>query len=125
LDAKVVYHNGFAQDGMGKYERGAFPWLDLLVRLGETWYGPEREPDDGIVAQPLPDEYRWEGDGGFGVLPNGEAWWTESATEGVARLIGPSGELVLELPLRIEFSEPGEGGEEVACPPPNPTVVPP
>jgi hypothetical protein len=121
-DTRVVYHNGFAQDGVGVYERGAFPWLDLLVQLSGTWYGPEREPDDGIQALPLPEHYRWEADGGFGTLPNGEAWWAESSTVGTARLIDAGGAVLVELPLQITFRDGrggGQGGE--SGPPPTPT----
>ena len=29
-EARVIYHNGFYLDGVGHYEQGSFPWLDLL-----------------------------------------------------------------------------------------------
>jgi hypothetical protein len=121
VDTRVVYHNGFSQDGIGVYEEGAFPWLDLLVQLGGAWYGPEREPGDGIQAAPLPDGYRWQTAGSFGSLPNGEAWWAESNTEGIARLIGPTGTILVELPLRIMFKSSGsddDGGEQEVHPTP-------
>lgn len=121
-DARVIYHNGFSQDGIGVYERGGFPWLDLLVRLGETWYGPEREPDDGFQAVPLPEAFRWEVEGGFGTLPNGEAWWAESGTTGVARLLDTGGEVLVELPLQIIFRDSGRGdGNEEPGLSPTPT----
>ena len=107
-DARVVYHNGFDQGGVGVYEPGALPWLDLLVQLGGTWYGPEREPNDGIEAKPLPEGYRWEATGGFGTLPNGEAWWTKSDTVGTARLLGPGGGVVVEVPLEVAFRTGGD-----------------
>jgi hypothetical protein len=109
-DARAIYHNGFFQDGIGVYERGAFPWLDLLVRLGGTWYGPEREPDDAFHAMPLPEGFYWEAEGGFGTLPNGEAWWAESGTTGTARLVDTSGAVLVELPLQIIFRKSGSGG---------------
>lgn len=117
-DARVVYHNGFDQGGVGVYEPGALPWLDLLVQLGGTWYGPEREPNDGIEAEPLPEGYRWEATGGFGALPNGEAWWTESDTVGTARLFGPGGGVVVEVPLEVAFRA---GGDRDSDPGPEPT----
>jgi hypothetical protein len=121
-DARVIYHNGFSQDGIGVYERGAFPWLDLLVQLGGTWYGPEREPDDGIQALPLPEGFRWEVEGGFGTLPNGEAWWAESGTSGTARLVDVNGAVVIELPLQVVFRDSrGGGGAGEPGPPPTPT----
>jgi hypothetical protein len=121
-DARVIYHNGFSQDGIGIYERGAFPWLDLLVRLGGTWYGPEREPDDGFQAVPLPEGFRWEAEGGFGTLPNGEAWWAESGTTGTARLVDTSGAVLVELPLQITFRDRGgSGGDGGPGVPPTPT----
>jgi hypothetical protein len=121
-DARAIYHNGFSQDGIGIYERDAFPWLDLLVKLEGTWYGPEREPDDGIHAVPLPEGFHWEAEGGFGTLPHGEAWWTESDTTGTARLIDTSGVVLVELPLRIAFrGSGGGGGDGEPGVPPTPT----
>ncbi len=119
-EARAVYHDGFFQDGVGYYEEGTVPWLDLLVRLDKTWYGPEREAGDGLEALPLPASYRWEALGGFGTLPNGEAWWNQSATEGMARLIGPADELLLELPLRIVFLS----GQKAPPPSAQPTLPP-
>jgi hypothetical protein len=123
LEARVIYHDGHNQAGVGIYDGGVLPWMDLLVRLGEDWYGPEREPDDGINALPLPPRYRWEAEGGFGILPNGEAWWTKLATEGTARLIEPTGKVILELPLRVIFRGSGEKGEKE--PEPEPSSPPP
>jgi hypothetical protein len=118
-DARVIHHNGFSQGGIGVHERGAFPWLDLLVRLGGTWYGPEREPDDGIHAVPSPERLRWEAGGDFGTLPNGEAWWTESGTVGTARLVDVDGAVLVELPLQITFrgGRSGGGDGEPGLPP--------
>jgi len=48
--------------------------LDLLIKLGDHWYGPERLPGDDIDALPLPKGYHWEVMGGFSGEPNGEAW---------------------------------------------------
>jgi hypothetical protein len=125
-DARVIYHDASCVGGICRYPKGAFPWMDLLVRLGDTWCGPEREPNDDIDAQPLPETYHWEASGGFGTLPNGEAWWAKPSTEGTARLIGPNGELLVELPLRIAFRGSGEDkdsdGEEK---PPEPKPQPP
>ena len=106
----VVYHSGENQDGVGVYVRGILPWMDLLVRMGDTWYGPEREPNDGINAQPLPDGYAWECTGGFGCHPNGEAWWAETSDEGTAKLTGPSGAVLVEVPLKIVIRGAGEIG---------------
>ena len=117
-DFRVVYHNGFTQGLVGVYEPGAFPWLDLLVQLGGTWYGPERQPDDGIEAMPLPEGCHWVASGGFGTLPNGEAWWAESGTSGTASLIGPNGEVMVEVPLEITFRSSGGEGSD---PGPSPT----
>jgi len=119
MDARVVYHNGFSEGTVGIYEAGAMPWLDLLVQLDGTWYGPERQPDDGIDASPLPEGYQWQASGSFGTLPNGEAWWTESGTEGVVRLIGPGGTVKLELPIHVVFR--GGGGDSDSGPAPTPT----
>lgn len=102
-DVQVIYHDGYYDDGAGRYEEGVFPWMDLLARLGNTWCGPERAPLDDIDAQPLPDGLHWECEGGFGCHPNGEAWWTESSNQGMARLIGPSGEVMIEVPLNVDF----------------------
>jgi hypothetical protein len=119
-DFRVVYHDGFTQGLVGVYEPGSFPWLDLLVQLGGTWYGPERQPDDGIEASPLPEGYHWVASGGFGALPNGEAWWSESGTSGTATLIGPNGEVVVQIPLEVTFRSSGDGGSDPG-PPPTPT----
>jgi len=112
IDTRVVYHDGFSQAGFGVYEHGTLPWLDLLVQLGGTWYGPEREAGDDVNAVPLPDGYRWETEGGFGCLWNGEAWWKESGTEGVARLIGPDDRQLVEVPLQVTFRGPVSGRED-------------
>jgi hypothetical protein len=106
---KVVYHDGYYHDEAGRYEEGVFPWMDLLAELGGKWCGPERAPLDDIDAQPLPDGVHWECEGGFVCHPNGEAWWTESSTEGIARLIGPSGEVMAEVPLAVVFRGSGDG----------------
>ena len=119
MDARVVFHNGFSQGTVGVYEPGAMPWMDLLVQMDGTWYGPERQPDDGIDASPLPEGYQWQASGSFGTLPNGEAWWTESGTEGVVRLIGPGGTVRLELPIHVVFR--GGGGDSDSGPAPTPT----
>jgi hypothetical protein len=88
--------------GLTKYPTGTQPWLDLLIRSGETWYGPERNADD-VTAQPLPEGYRWEVEGSFATLPDGEAWWTGPSFEGQAKLIGPDGGELYRLDLRVEF----------------------
>ena len=104
------------------YERGTLPWLDLLVQLGGTWYGPEREPADGIDAVPLPEAYHWETEGAFACLRNGEAWWAESGTEGIARLIGPDGTLLVSVPLRVTFRDSDVSGDAPKTSvPPTPT----
>ena len=96
-DAEVVYDSGIA-----KYESEISPWLDLLVRLGDTWYGPERQEDD-VEATPLPEGYRWETEGSFSSSPNGEAWWTAPGIQGRAHLIGPDGSVLATLELEVEF----------------------
>jgi serine/threonine protein kinase len=102
-ETRVIYHDGTEQDGVGFYEAGVVPWLDLLVRIGDTWYGPERQPDDGINALPLPAGYTWQAQGGFDTLPNGEAWWTGSANEGRAWLSTAGGLTVAEVTLQVVF----------------------
>jgi hypothetical protein len=101
-EARVIYYDGEFVDGVEKYQPGVQPWMDLLVRVDDNWYGPERAEDD-IQAIPLTDGYRWETDGNFSSLPNGEAWWTGPDTEGTARLIGPDGSEIHTLQLKIEF----------------------
>jgi hypothetical protein len=101
-EAKVIYHDADVVEGMGRYKSGIEPWIDLLVRLGDNWYGPERQEDD-INALPLPDGYRWETEGSFSSLPTGEVWWTGSGVEGNARLIGPDGNELYTLHLKVEF----------------------
>ena len=49
-DTMVIYHGGVQQDGVAVYDEGILPWIDLLVRLDNTWHGPEREPDDDITS---------------------------------------------------------------------------
>jgi hypothetical protein len=101
-EAEVVYHDAQIIDGVATYEADVLPWLDLLVRLDGNWYGPERYEDD-ITAAPLPEGYRWEADGSFSSLPNGEAWWNGPDVEGKASLIGPDGNKLHTLQLRIDF----------------------
>lgn len=101
-EAKAIYHGAEIVEGIGRYKSGAEPWMDLLVRFDDTWYGPERQEDD-INASPLPEGYRWETDGSFTSLPNGEAWWTGPGIEGNARLIGPDGSQIVTLRLKIEL----------------------
>jgi hypothetical protein len=108
-DVQVIYHDGYYDDGAGRYEEGVFPWMDLLAKLGDSWYGPERAPSDDMDAQPLLDGLHWECEGGFGCHPNGEAWWTESSNQGIARLIGPSDEVLIEVPLNVAFQGPDDG----------------
>ena len=101
-EARIIYHDGEVLNEVGRYKSGVQPWIDLLVRVGDTWYGPERLEDD-IDAIPLPDGYRWEVEGGFASFPNGEAWWTAPGVEGKARLIGPDGNVLYTLELEVEF----------------------
>jgi hypothetical protein len=101
-EAQIIYHDGQYENGVGKYQSGVSPWLDLLVRSEDTWYGPERQEDE-IAAVPLPDGYGWEASGGFASLPNGEAWWTGPDVAGTASLIGPDGNELYTLELRVEF----------------------
>jgi hypothetical protein len=70
----------------------------------------------------LPEGFRWEAEGGFGTLPNGEAWWAESGTTGTARLVDTSGAVLVELPLQITFRDRGgSGGDGGPGVPPTPT----
>ena len=43
--AQVIFHDGQDVGGVGRYQSGISPWLDLLVRSDDTWYGPERQED--------------------------------------------------------------------------------
>jgi len=102
-EARIIYHDvEVVYNDVAKYKAGIQPWLDLLVRVGDTWYGPERQADE-IDAVPLPEGYRWETEGSFSSFPTGEAWWTAPGVEGRARLIGPDGSVLYTLALRIEF----------------------
>jgi len=77
--------------------------LDLLVKLGNQWYGSERLPGDNIDTLPLPKGYHWEVEGGFSGKPNGEAWREKWADEGMARLYGPEVQLLVEISLAVKF----------------------
>lgn len=104
-EARIIYHDvEVVYNDVARYKAGLQPWLDLLVRVGNTWYGPERQADE-IDAVPLPEGYRWETEGSFTSFPGGEAWWTAPGVEGRAKLIGPDGSLLYTLKLRIEFFE--------------------
>ncbi len=103
VETRIIYHDTRFDAEQGQYEPGVIPWLDLLVRSGDNWYGPEREPDDGLEALPLPAGYRWEVGDGFSSLPNGEAWWIGPATDGTAKLINSDNEVVIELQLQVQF----------------------
>lgn len=101
-EGKVIYHDAQLVDGLARYETGVPPWLDLLVQLDGSWYGPERNEDD-IEAAPLPEGYRWETSGSFSTLPNGEAWWEGPGVEGEASLIDPEGNQLVTLQLKVDF----------------------
>ena len=101
-EARVIYHDAKLVDNVGKYKSGVEPWIDLLVRMGDNWYGPERQVDD-IEASPLPEGYRWETEGSFSSMPNGEAWWTAPGVRGKAILIGPDGGVLYSVDLMIDF----------------------
>jgi hypothetical protein len=103
VEVEVIYHDTRFDAEDGIYDPGVTPWMDLLVRSDDSWYGPERAPDDGLEALPLPAGYRWEVTGGFSSLPNGEAWWVGPATDGTARLIDSTGEAVIEVQLQVQF----------------------
>jgi hypothetical protein len=80
---------------VGQYRSGMTPWMDLLVLFPDgNWYGPERNPSDGIVALPLPEDFWWEVTEAFGVTPNGEVWWQGLGPEG----LGPEGHATLHGP---------------------------
>ena len=81
---------------VGQYRSGMTPWMDLLVLFPDgNWYGPERNPSDGIVALPLPEDFWWEVTDQFGIAPNGEVWWVGLGPEGLATLYGPESALTL------------------------------
>jgi hypothetical protein len=102
-EARVIYHDAeVIYNDVAKYKSEIQPWLDLLVRMGDNWYGPERQVDD-ITAAPLPEGYRWETEGSFSSMPTGEAWWTAPGIQGRAILIGPDGGVLYTLELRLEF----------------------
>jgi hypothetical protein len=101
-EARVIYHDAKVLDNVGKYESSVEPWIDLLVRMGDNWYGPERQVDD-IEASPLPEGYRWETEGSFSSTPNGEVWWTAPGVKGKAILTGPDGGVLYTLELQIDF----------------------
>lgn len=102
-EATAFYHDADIIDVIVKYRADVSPWLDLLVRLDDgSWYGPERN-DDAINALPLPEGYRWETEGSFETLPNGEAWWAGPGVEGTATLIGPDGSGLITLHLEVAF----------------------
>jgi hypothetical protein len=117
-DWSVIYHDAteFCMD-WGKYDHGVMPWLDVLVRLGETWYGPDRWPGDAVDPLPLPEQYNWVCTGCFACLSNGEAWLadtgqksapacTETEYTGKAKLFGPGGGFITEIALRAIVVNP-------------------
>ena len=107
-DVEVRYHDleAYNRQGIPVYRPEVLPWLDLLVRLeDERWYGPDRAANiEGVW--PLPQGYRWETQGGFSSLPNGEAWWNGTGPAGEAILYGPDGRALQQVPLRIGFQSP-------------------
>ncbi|MBN2549529.1 MAG: hypothetical protein JXB15_10250 [Anaerolineales bacterium] len=105
---RVIYHDSEMKNGVATYQAGDIPWIDLLVKLGNLWYGPERQFNDEIEALALPSGYYWKTEGGFACNPDGEAWWTEQFNDGLARLYGPDGQVLLEVPLKVKF----EGTDE-------------
>jgi hypothetical protein len=111
-DSKVIYQGAVIQNGIATYKEGTVPQLDLLVKLGDTWYGPERVPNDGIDALALPSGFHWQVEGGFGCNPTGEAWWTQAFDTGTARLLGPDGQLLVTLPLKVHFVQ-GGGDDDI------------
>lgn len=114
--SSVVFHDSFSTHrdvlpdrvvSVGEYQSGVTPWFDLLVQLPDgTWLGPERNLDDSINAQSLPEGFRWQVTEGFGVLPNGEAWWTGPGTEAWATLWDAQGNEVVKFPFRIQIHTP-------------------
>lgn len=105
---RVIYHDSEMKNGVPTYNVREIPWIDLLVKLGDLWYGPERQFNDDIEALALPSGYYWKAEGGFACKPDGEAWWTEQFNDGLARLYGPDGQVLLEVPLKVKF----EGSDE-------------
>jgi hypothetical protein len=112
-DWSVIYHDAvtFCMDS-GTYNPGITPWMDVLVRLGETWYGPDRYSGDAVQPLPLPEDYSWVCTGAFSCLRNGEAWLSgsgekappacsETVYTGKAQLFGPGGGFVKEIELRV------------------------
>lgn len=134
-DAFGTYREEYGEGwrDVGQYRAGMTPWMDLIVLFPDgNWYGPERNPGDGIEAQPLPEDFWWEVTEDFGVTPNGEMWWKGLGPEGLATLHGPEAALhftatdtistaewsralpslevttVYSLPFRIEIGEQDE-----------------
>jgi hypothetical protein len=102
-ETRTIYHDATdVVEGVGRYPAGSQPWLDLLVRAGGQWYGPERL-EDGIQALLLPEGYRWESGGTFTTMPGGEAWWTGPGIAEQARLIGPDGSVLATLQMEVQF----------------------
>ncbi len=114
VETKVIYHDGDFQNGVGTYPSNILPWLDLLVKLNGVWYGPEREPGDGINAVPLPGGLHWEATGGFAANPNGEAWWDGPEFVGVGLLYNVTTGLTIEVPLEVGFFSVG-GSDDEKC----------
>ena len=117
-DWSVIYHDAksFCMD-WGRYDQGVTPWMDVLVKLADTWYGPDRYQGDSVEPLPLPEWYNWVCSGSFGCLSNGEAWLaaggqksppvcTEKEYTGKAKLYGPDGRFVIELSLRVIVESP-------------------
>jgi hypothetical protein len=106
-EVSVVYHDvsAYSPGGTHVYDPGVLPWLDLLVRLDDEWYGPERQVGDEIGAYPLDQAgaFRWEASGAFSTLPNGEAWWNESGNQGIVTLYDPDHKSVYSVALEIRF----------------------
>jgi hypothetical protein len=152
-DASGAYREEYEEGlrDVGLYQSGMTPWMDLLVPFPDgNWYGPERNPSDGIEALPLPEDFWWEVTEAFGVTPNGEVWWMGQGTEGVATLHGPESALALmvtdaisstawsgslpslevtavySFPFRIEIGAPSPPATPMApyptAPPPGPGV---
>jgi hypothetical protein len=121
-DSGIVFHDSVSshQDAApegrvdtGDYRENAVPWIDLLVNMNGAWWGPNRQPNDGLNPQPLPPGYRWQVTDGFGALPDGEVWWIGPNNEAWAILYNPNNQEVLRFLFRVNVASPDKHEKNV------------